>query len=135
MAPSKLQISPENAKNYPCLFFCSPKLLQILSSVYCLLPPPLVCPGGGETAGRAGGGGVQQPQQQQEVGVNRRHRGRASLEQFRTTESIAWASGNTYSLDITLRVTDVTKRQMLTTVLLNCITSCFQNVNFHKSLN
>jgi hypothetical protein len=136
MAPSKLQISPENAKYYPCLTFCSPKLLQILSPVYCLLPPPpatVVCPGGRGNSWKGGGGGFSSSRRWGSTDDTQGERVWSSL--GRQKVYVAWASGNTYSLDITLPATDVSKRQMLTTILLNCITSCFQNFNFHKSLN
>jgi hypothetical protein len=87
-------VFPENTNftRRPRLTFCRPKLLQILSCVFCKLsPPPLSVRGGG----KRGAG-----QQQQWVGVNRQHTGGENLAQFRTTESLPWVSCNTYSLSI-----------------------------------
>ncbi len=75
--------------------FCRPKLLQILSlCTVCSTqtaaadpPPPII--GGGVDGGKAGAG----------VEGSRQYTGRQNLEQFRTTKSWAWASGNnSYSL-------------------------------------
>ncbi len=44
-----------------------------------------------------------------EVGVNRQHTGREKLEQCRTTESLAWASDNAYSLIRTKTILLLTK--------------------------
>jgi hypothetical protein len=48
--------------------------------------------------GSAGDGGKQGVGVSRGWGVNRQHKGRENLEQFRTTENLAWASSKTYSL-------------------------------------